>query len=111
VLKSDLADAELRTMLETEAKRDWNVFVSRLVPKKRVIDHIGRYIRKPPIAQYRLTRISDQEVQYLAKDTKNRCLTPVRYTNEGVSGTMSFPSPLTALTSHCSPPKMAPEKV
>ena len=81
-LKSDLAGNELRTMLETEAKRDWNVFVGRLVPKKRVIDHIGRYIRKPPIAQYRLTRISDQEVQYLAKDTKNKCLTPVRYTNE-----------------------------
>jgi hypothetical protein len=81
-LKSELTDDELRTMLETEAKRDWNIFVGRLVPKKLVIDHVGRYIRKPPIAQYRLTRISDQEVHYLAKDTKNRCLTPVRYTNE-----------------------------
>jgi hypothetical protein len=44
-----------------------------------VIDHIGRYIRKPPIAQYRLTQIDADHVQYLAKDTKNRCLTPLIY--------------------------------
>lgn len=81
-LRSNLTHDELRTTLETEAGRDWNIFVGPLVPKKRVIDHIGRYIRKPPIAQYRLTRISDRGVQYFAKDTKNRCLTPVRYTNE-----------------------------
>ena len=82
LLKSDLSHDELRTTLETEARRDWNIFVGPLVPKKTVIDHIGRYIRKPPIAQYRLTRISDREVEYLAKNTKKRCLTPVRYTNE-----------------------------
>ena len=39
-------------------------------------------IRKPPIAQYRLTRLSNEEIQYVAKDTKNKCLTPVRYTNQ-----------------------------
>lgn len=44
-----------------------------------VIDHIGRYIRKPPIAQYRLSQIDDYHVQYLVKDTKNKCLTPVIY--------------------------------
>lgn len=54
-------------------------FVSPLVSKRSVIDHIGRYIRKPPIAQYRLTLIDDDHVQYLAKDTKNRRLTTVIY--------------------------------
>ncbi len=52
------------------------------VSKSNVIDHIGRYIRKPPIAQYRLTWIDDRHVQYRVKDTKNRCLTPVIYSNE-----------------------------
>ena len=50
--------------------------------KKSVIDHIGRYIRKPPIAQYRLTRLNDEEVEYVAKDTRKNCLTPVKYTNQ-----------------------------
>ena len=57
------------------------LFVGRRVSKKRVIDHIGRYIRKPPIAQYRLGRLSDEEVEYAAKDTRKKCLTPVKYTN------------------------------
>ena len=82
VLRSDLSLDELTHILHTEGKRDWNIFVSRGVPKNTVIDHIGRYIRKPPIAQYRLTRLNAGEVQYLAKDTRKRCLTPVTYTNQ-----------------------------
>ena len=82
---SDCADT-LRPALKIEGQRLWNVFVSRKLSKRIVIDHIGRYIRKPPIAQYRLTRLSDNEMQYFAKDTRNRCLTPVRYSNREFLG-------------------------
>jgi Putative transposase/Transposase zinc-binding domain len=82
VLRSDLSVDELTHILHAEGKRNWNIFVSRRVPKNTVIDHIGRYIRKPPIAQYRLTRLNAEEVQYLAKDTRKRSLTPVTYTNQ-----------------------------
>jgi hypothetical protein len=81
-LKSDRSADELACILQTEGKRIWNIFVSRAVHKRTVIDHIGRYLRKPPIAQYRLRRLNDKEVQYLAKDTRNSCLMPVRYTNQ-----------------------------
>lgn len=81
-LTSDLSSDEFAQILETERKRNWNIFVGRKVSKRTVIDHIGRYIRKPPIAQYRLSRLNDAEVQYLAKDTRNKCLIPVTYTNQ-----------------------------
>jgi hypothetical protein len=81
-VKSDLSTNQLALVLHTEGKRDWNIFVGPRVSKRIVIDHIGRYIKKPPIAQYRLTRLNDEEVQYLAKDTRNKRLTPVRYTNK-----------------------------
>jgi hypothetical protein len=81
-LKSDRSAEELALLLHAESKRDWNIFVSRKVRKEIVIDHIGRYIRRPPIAQYRFTRLHEKEVQYLAKDTRNKCLTPVAYTNQ-----------------------------
>lgn len=81
-LESELSRDELKNILETEGRRKWNVYVSPFVSKRNVIDHIGRYIRKPPIAQYRLTRIDDHHVQYLAKDTKNKRLIPVVYSNE-----------------------------
>jgi Putative transposase/Transposase zinc-binding domain len=82
VMESDLSRDEFNNILETEGRRKWNVYVSRLVSKKSVIDHVGRYIRKPPIAQYRLTKIDDHHVQYRVKDTKNRRLTPLIYSNE-----------------------------
>jgi len=81
-LKSERSADELALVLHAESKRDWNIFVSRKVHKEIVIDHIGRYIRRPPIAQYRFTRLNEKEVQYLAKDTRNKCLTPVRYRNQ-----------------------------
>jgi hypothetical protein len=82
VLRSTLSANQLMQTLDIERRRDWNIFVGREVPKRIVIDHIGRYIRKPPLAQYRLTRLNEREVQYLAKDTRHRCLTPVTYTNK-----------------------------
>src|SRR5205814_909496 len=81
VLNSELSVEELAHILETESRRDWIIFVSRKISKTIVIDHIGRYIRKPPIAQYRLTQPNAEEVEYVAKDTRNKCLKPVRYTN------------------------------
>ena len=82
VLESDLSRDEFSNILKTEGGRKWNVYMSPLVSKRNVIDHIGRYIRKPPIAQYRLTQIDDRHVQYFVKDTRNRCLTPIIYSNE-----------------------------
>ncbi len=46
------------------------------------LKHHGRYIRRPPIAQHRLTRVGNDQVEYLAKDTKNKQFIPKRYSNE-----------------------------
>jgi len=82
VLTSNWASSELMQILEIETRRSWNIWISRKVSKKKVIDHIGRYIRKPPIAQYRLARLNEGEVQYLAKSTRHESLVPVTYTNK-----------------------------
>jgi len=82
VLKSDLSHGELSRILRHEAARDWNIFVGRKVPKATVINHIGRYIRKPPFVQRRFSRVNDHEVEYLAKDTRNNCFTPTTYSNQ-----------------------------
>jgi hypothetical protein len=88
VLKSDLSKDELRQILDAEGKRPWNIFIGRLVSKRIVVDHIGRYIRRPPIAQNRLTRTSDEDLEYLAKDTKHQRFTPVRYSKAAFVATL-----------------------
>jgi hypothetical protein len=84
VLKSSLSSDELLTMFTTQYKRPcpWNIFISRNGSRSYRLRHDGRYIRRPPIAQHRVTRIGNDEVEYLAKDTKNKQFVPKRYTNE-----------------------------
>jgi len=81
-LKSSLSSAKFQTMLETQHGRPWNVFVSRMGSKAYRLRHDGRYIRRPPIAQHRLERTGDDQVEYLAKDTKARQFVRKRYTLE-----------------------------
>jgi hypothetical protein len=82
MLSSSLSAEELMAMLATQYKRSWNIFISRVGSKADRLRHDGRYIRRPPIAQHRVTRISSHQVEYLAKDTKNKQFVSKRYTNE-----------------------------
>ena len=80
VIISDLTEHDLSRILESEGNRDWNIFVGAPVNRRIVVNYNARYIRKPPITQRRLTSTVDQQVQYVAKDTRGKCLTPVEYT-------------------------------
>jgi hypothetical protein len=82
VLRSSLSSEDLFNMLATQYKRPWNVFTSRNGSKAYRLKRDGRYIRRPPIAQHRLTRVGNAQVEYLAKDTKNKQFVPKQYANE-----------------------------
>jgi len=45
-------------------------------------EYVGRYIRRPPVAEHRLTRATEKSVQYMAKDTRNNRQVSMRYSNE-----------------------------
>lgn len=79
MLTSSLSGEELLTMFATHYKRR---FVSRAGSKAYWLRHDGRYIRRPPIAQHRVTRIGSHQVEYLTKDTRNKQFVSKRYTNE-----------------------------
>src|ERR1039457_7255896 len=50
--------------------------------KAHFVEYVGRYIRRPPVAEHRLTRETEESVQYIAKDTRNDRLVPMRFSNE-----------------------------
>lgn len=68
VLRSALSAAAI---FEAQYKRGWHIDISRRMSTAHFLRDVGRYIRRPPVAQHRLERITDQEVEYLAKDTRN----------------------------------------
>lgn len=81
-LRSCLSSEELLTMFATQYERPWNIFITHYGPKAYRLKHDGRYIRRPPIAQHRLSRVGSHEVEYLAKDTRNKQFVSKRYTNQ-----------------------------
>ena len=81
VLRSTLSINEFQTLLHTQHARTWNVFVSRRGSKAYRLKHDGRYIRRPPVAQHRLTLIDNGNVEYLAKNTREKQSVLVRYTS------------------------------
>lgn len=80
MLRSSMTDEELRSLFATQYQRDWNIFFNRIGSKAYHLTHDGRYIRRPPVAQHRLTRIATDQVEYLAKDTANKQFVLKRYT-------------------------------
>ncbi len=82
VLRSNLSVEEMRNLCGTQFRRPWNIFISRAGSKVYRLRHDGRYIRRPPIAQHRMTRKGSHQVDYVAKDTRNKQFVNKCYTNE-----------------------------
>ena len=82
VLRSTLSFNEFQILLHTQHARTWNVFVSRSGSKAYRLKHDGRYIRRPPVAQHRLTLVDNGYVEYLAKNTREKRAVLVRYKNK-----------------------------
>ena len=82
VLKSDLESEEVGRLLSIVQARHprWIISLHEIVSKSHFLRYAARYIRRPPIASWRLLEVTDCEVVFVAKDTKagqlvtTRCL-------------------------------------
>lgn len=72
VLQSNLSDRRLEQILTQQYERWWNIHVVRFASKDQFIRYAGRYIRRPPIAQHRFSKIEGGEVRFIRKDLKTR---------------------------------------
>src|SRR5215472_12921002 len=63
-------------------KRWWSVRVQTLGSKKHFLGYAGRYARRPPIAQRRITDIDKESVTFWVKDKKRRCRVHLKYSLE-----------------------------
>lgn len=54
----------------------WHIWIDEIASKSHFFDYAARYIRRPPLASWRLLEVTDQDVAFIAKDTMNE--RPVR---------------------------------
>ncbi len=71
VLRSDRTIEDLNKAFTAEYERPrWIIYIHSSMSKKHFLLYAARYARRPPIAQRRLLRITDGEVEFWTKDKK-----------------------------------------
>jgi len=81
-LLTDLPADQIEASFFRQENRWWSVKLQSLGSKEHFLRYAGRYARRPPIAQRRITGISKQEITFWAKDRKARCKMFVRLSPE-----------------------------
>jgi hypothetical protein len=72
VLKSELSQEKVKTVLETQYRRQWIIHIAHFKAKRQFLRYAGRYVRRAPIAQHRFLEIDERHVVFLTKDLKQK---------------------------------------
>jgi hypothetical protein len=80
ILKSDLDTHEIQVILTRAYERHprWIIFIDKLASKSHFLRYAARYVRRPPLASWRLLKVTSREVEFVAKDTKAKRLIRTR---------------------------------
>ena len=73
------SDSDLKMVLKKQYERWWNIDIAHFRSKWQFLRYAGRYVRRPPIGQHRFLKITDQEVEFLTKDLKQKRVVATRY--------------------------------
>ena len=80
VLKSQLSPPHTRRLLSTayysEKHRSWIILWDMIVSKAHFLGYVARYLRRPPIAMWRILKVTEGKVEFVAKETKNKTQLP-----------------------------------
>ena len=84
VLNSNVNVRDLQDLLsdayENKTRDYWIIHVDRIVSKTHFLKYAARYVRRPPIAKWRILKVAAGEVEYVAKDTRQGVLATARCT-------------------------------
>ncbi len=70
ILDSDMPGGQLKELFSAQYGRRWNIFVDNLTSKEHFFKYAGRYVRRPPVAQHRFSRITADVISFRTKDLK-----------------------------------------
>ena len=69
-LHTDMTLDPVEALLTQQEKRWWSIKVQSFKSKDHFLKYAGRYVRRPPIAQRRITCIGERTVTFWAKDKR-----------------------------------------
>ena len=80
LLRSDATPRNMRRLLTLQYERWWNVDVQPCASKEHFLRYAGRYVRRPPLAQYRILSSTEREISFRTNDHKLKREVITRYT-------------------------------
>ena len=90
---SEAAPNELRRLLTMQYERWWNINIQPCTSKGHFLRYAGRYVRRPPLAQYRILESTAAEISFRTKDHKLKKEVVTRYTPEDFIGLLADHTP------------------
>ena len=70
-LKCEMTFDQVEEMLNQQANRWWSIKIQSFRSSEHFLRYAGRYVRRPPIAQRRITYIGKHTVSFWTKDKKS----------------------------------------
>ncbi len=80
LIASDKPKSQLRALFQTHYDLWWSAKVEYYNSKSAFLRYISRYLRRPPIAEYRLLPSEDQNICFLTRDKKLSRVVTTTYT-------------------------------
>jgi len=70
LLRPSYLPEEFNDLILRQTQRRWNIHITPQMSKGHFLRYAGRYIRRLPISQKRILQVTEQEVVYQVKDTR-----------------------------------------
>ena len=67
-LRTNLGEEEIEKLLALQENRWWSVHIQNFSSQQHFLEYAGRYVRRPPIAQRRITHIGERTVTFWYND-------------------------------------------
>jgi len=80
-LNAKITVGEMEAILTKQEKRWWSIKIQTFKSKAHYLQYAGRYVKRPPIAQWRITHIGKM-VRFVAKDKRQKRLVEVECSAE-----------------------------
>jgi hypothetical protein len=80
LLREPTLPPQFDNIITQQECRWWNTHITPQMSKAHFLRYAGRYIRRLPISQRRILKISPEEVVYQSKDTRTRSMVEARCT-------------------------------
>jgi hypothetical protein len=81
-LVTRISGRQLEQLLDQQEKRWWSINIQSFEDKQHFLKYAGRYTRRPPIAERRITLITEGTVRFWYKDKRRRCKVEVQCSKE-----------------------------